>query len=810
MLRRSISRYCSAAVQLSLSTWLAKLAEQVEALGPNTSTLAAAPSAPLTPASNHDQKNSSCTTEGATLETETVWQEILQVATHAHSIRETDTAFALCQALFLRRQYPPDERYWITIAEQLLGYGGIEATSVLKYPGKPDAFYRQRRREGQGRPRWSTTSGESAASGSDGSGDRGRAEASSFPYMVYPSREILLLTGGVMPLSARMPCGDGQMISIFLRQLTQYVRWRYHQQLNPSAPTAAVEAVAIRSCRGFLRELSSVVRKAISMNETTIQVPCIRDGIMEYCHLLHELDIGAFVALRTAAAVSFPADADTSLLLDFLEPLGTRLLSRDAIGIQLTTAFLAAAWPSFSSSEELVERWSGRFPGGEGDHQRASLKTQHQRYFLLMLRRCSRNWSTYYTAVTRQKMEEEDELEAVEPPGEMDRATRGQDDMTAEALRASRAQAEGEGLEDEEDTAAPRSRLPCAAFGVLPLLQQLYNTVDVLFQTNANRGNPLQIDADLECRIKEEVAVALLGAMRVEIEAPDDYLRQALEVVERVPSSMAVEAELIAGKLRLLELDTAALDDDGRGAVYADLVASLRSLVDMRPHRHLHRADVTSTPPSFATPAGAAPSHSAGGREMQRSGEMTLEAMEERDTDVLLQSAHAMVLQALSASQREELISDAYSILVSHKYHGLKIRSSMVHPVMAALSRRGDCRAFNLVDLCVLYSNETVDMTTISYLFKACATAGDHYRARTLLQLIQEIVPGFLVKCPPSLLDTLRELKVVEAEPAHLFFSAEEKMVQAALGNTSTALRPLPSTRELGRPGKSSEASATK
>ncbi|ESL11287.1 hypothetical protein TRSC58_00966 [Trypanosoma rangeli SC58] len=289
------------------------------------------------------------------------------------------------------------------------------------------------------------------------------------------------------------------------------------------------------------------------------------------------------------------------------------------------------------------------------------------------------------------------------------------------------------------------------SFSCLRHLRRVNEAVDVTLQRNANSGNPLAMDEADEAALRLLLSLALLRAMRVEAISPDVFLSDAVDIVDRAPMTLSIEYELIVAKVQLLDLF---LDDAASSsAIYDNLLQSLRAIVELRPRENV---DGDTSAATGATPQ-----------------EMKGEEEEEEEARVLarqhFQEAHRLVLTAFARSQVEERLNQAYTILVTHKYHGLVIAKDAVNPLLDALSRRGDCRVFNIVDLCVLYSGSHIDYDTITYLFRACRVAGDFYRARTLYQLLRDMIPGFLLRAPEAIKDTLQELKILPPEPAHLF-----------------------------------------
>merc|ERR1711964_15961 len=113
---------------------------------------------------------------------------------------------------------------------------------------------------------------------------------------------------------------------------------------------------------------------------------------------------------------------------------------------------------------------------------------------------------------------------------------------------------------------------------------------------------------------------------------------------------------------------------------------------------------------------------------------------------LVIASMHFPVVSALCSRGLPGDATNAYSIINAHKYYGLKVTSDLVRPLVAVYAAKGDSRAFNLVDVCTLFSGSAIDVETVDALFECCAAAHDHRRARTLLDLLREEVPGIVTK----------------------------------------------------------------
>lgn len=310
------------------------------------------------------------------------------------------------------------------------------------------------------------------------------------------------------------------------------------------------------------------------------------------------------------------------------------------------------------------------------------------------------------------------------------------------------------------------------------MARRIDDLVSKFLQHNTNHRNIFQIPSAVERYILLLVAEVLLSAMRREALFPDQFLRDAIEIIERCSPSMFMEAVLLSAKVQLLEvLD---LDKEKRIAVYKDLITSLRNLVDLRPRQ---RAIGTT---SYDEGEDSETDVLNAERKDHISSKM------DEYSQKVLQRAHEEVITVLCASNELENLNEAYSIIISHKYHGLIVTKEVIKPLLRAFARRGDGRAFNLVDLCVLYSNQTVDMDVFSCLFRVCAVNGDHHRAKTMLKLLEETIPGFLIKAPANITQDLQALKVLAYEPAHLFMTKEDIQISEAMGRKLDVIRPLP------------------
>ena len=98
----------------------------------------------------------------------------------------------------------------------------------------------------------------------------------------------------------------------------------------------------------------------------------------------------------------------------------------------------------------------------------------------------------------------------------------------------------------------------------------------------------------------------------------------------------------------------------------------------------------------------------------------------------------------------------------------------MMLPMLKILSPLGDSRVFNAIDVCTLFSGCSVTDEVLAEAFKTCAAAGDHHRARQLVQLLKNDVPGVLSKLPKDGIDALVYLGVVKGLPNTFFNSGDD------------------------------------
>ncbi|KAH9586732.1 hypothetical protein LSM04_008446 [Trypanosoma melophagium] len=588
-----------------------------------------------------------------------LWGDVVAVAGVAGETRETDTAMALVLRLLHHRNSAPPAGVWAALIRDLAPYGDVEANTVLAYPGVTldgNSYFSvasagklqydrlQMERSGTG-------TGTSSLSSSLVSMEKGPMDTG---ILLRPTRETLLLTGGVVPLSARAPCSDGSALASLLKAFCSSYEMSSGEDKS-------------------LTVLKDVMDAVIS----TLQLIAATLVLIESSPVTRSLLRFFQVVFRSGKEQEKEEKQKEPLAEQFALNL-IKVLPMNALGARVVILFLAEQCTSFP--DDMI--------------------------YLPLVRIAVRGLWLYYESV---------------------------DD-----------------------------------FSCLQQLQQVNDAVDVTLQRNANSGNSLGLVESDESDIRLLLSLALLRLMRLQADSPDIFLRDAVDIVDRCPVNLSVEYELLAAKVKLLDLF---IDDpESSSTIYDDLLQSLRALVELRPRDSNN--------------------YNSNNSDNLREGHLLEEEKDvRRVTQLHFQEAHRLVVTAFAQSHVEERLNQAYTILVTHKYHGLIITRELMHPLLDVLSRRGDCRVFNIVDLCVLYSGSSIDYETLTYLFQACRVAGDFYRARTLYQLLREMIPGFLLRAPEAIKEALRGLKVLEPEPNHLFAYSftVERDVDAAVAAAAVA-----------------------
>lgn len=287
---------------------------------------------------------------------------------------------------------------------------------------------------------------------------------------------------------------------------------------------------------------------------------------------------------------------------------------------------------------------------------------------------------------------------------------------------------------------------------VTPVVERLCSMMDFAIQANESDGNPMQLDGDTIYLIRSAAVEARVRCLAMEMADPFEFVTRMDQLLSEFGTerSFAMHHEVIqafamwADRQRNVALSdaeaeherTSASDDSAPSMddALAHMVQTLRTMVEVRP----------------------------------RGDDMDV------DSKAIYQHSHALVLTALCGSHDEKWLSEGYLIVVTHKYHQLSIDVDTIRPLIHALSKRGDCRVFNLVDLVTLYCNNKIDFNTVEAMFRTCRVAGDFHRAKALYQLMKETVPGFLAKAPVGVVTSLRELKVIKQIPPSMFDLAED------------------------------------
>jgi hypothetical protein len=133
---------------------------------------------------------------------------------------------------------------------------------------------------------------------------------------------------------------------------------------------------------------------------------------------------------------------------------------------------------------------------------------------------------------------------------------------------------------------------------------------------------------------------------------------------------------------------------------------------------------------------------------------------------------HVPVVHGLCSRGSSTDLADAYALINAHKYYGLSVTSELVLPLVQRFGANGDSRAFNLVDVCTLFSGGTICIHTVAALIECSAVAHDHHRARLLLELLREEVPGVVSLLPVQSSSQLCGVKVLPPPKASWISSA--------------------------------------
>ncbi|CCW71179.1 unnamed protein product [Phytomonas sp. Hart1] len=732
----------TAFIRTTLSQWARQLAVQAAAL----------------PSWSGPPSSSSASTRA-------LWEDVVHAIRHGFAMKETDTLYSVVRCLLAKGYSPPLWELWPQMAKWLLMYADVESTSVLCYPGEPEATLRAEAASAK-RPfppnRLITVDKDFASSNGDGmvnSAKEKEPDDDGQGYFIFPSREMLLLTGGVVPLSARVPCADGTLLRQFLEMFCRYVREEILPKVNPFGgsdnPQGEGSRDEIDKVYTLLSHMNESLFEVIQTNLNTIRIHLVLEWVAQYVallwdvdHLLGELSQQNFGLDEEPHAKPKPnkeSQPPTSLLLAFVRSFVKKELnsSTSALGARLALCGVAFTIHRMVTSEGNP---TSSFRGG-AEFDFSSLLS-FPGYLISEVSFSER---------------------------------RLQFDTLSVAVRGVLRHYERSAFDPKNAHSAMRAWPPLAS-----LLAKVYDFVDVSLQYNANQNNPLNIAEEGEQQLRQDVLLTWVRCLRVETESPNDFLRDSMSIVERSAPSLGLEAELIAGKVALF--DYFELLEEGKQTIYNDILTSLRHLIELRPRANTSYAMSPSDGIFFDDE----------GQQNEQEGEEQIpvedliqrssQSSPDNEMQEIIQASHQLVIKALCDSHQMQCINDAYNIVITHKYQGLIITKEIIRPLVEALSRYGDCRVFNLVDLCVLYSNNQIDMPIITGLFRTCAVAGDHYRARTFLKFLQDIVPGFLIKATPDIIDFLKELKVLPPEPYHLFTSDEEKLEKSTVGFFSDVL----------------------
>lgn len=537
------------------------------------------------------------------------------------------------------------------------------------------------------------------------------------------SRQTLLLTGGVVPLMNRKPASDGNILSLFIHDFYGYATIEKRRCASLISSSFGQEErkygeeidLPVKRLGSAVGKMLNLIASYVQKNQQTVKFSLIAAPIAQLIKLFWDLSLLRLIGAGSATN-EFHSSMSSEIQKQFSSLVHLFLsVNEEGLGPAIALHFFSTGL-SFEDWVGESKVWGGSRRCNEGENNMIN------------------NDISFFVRMQLDALV--DTLEAVKL---------AQDDMKVDFLW---------------------------------MMRRVDDLLVRILQHNANHRNILQISTTMDQKCRILAAEVLLAAMRREALFPDQFLRDAMEIIERCAPSMFMEAVLLSAKAQLLEVFD--LDKEKQVAVYKDLINSLRNLVDLRPKQQ------GTTNMNFSE--GGEYNNEMIDEEWKEHASCKLDAYSQK----ILQRAHEEAITVLCASDDLEYLNEAYSIIISHKYHSLIVTKEVIKPLLRAFARRGDGRAFNLVDLCVLYSNQTVDMDVFSCLFHVCAVNGDHYRARTMLKLLEETIPGFLLKAPESIKQDLQYLKVLPYEPAHLFMSEEDIQISEAMGRKLDKLRPLP------------------
>nr|CCC91646.1 unnamed protein product [Trypanosoma congolense IL3000] len=394
-----------------------------------------------------------------------LWQQVVATVPSARALKETDTLLALVCRMLRYGVKPAHDKAasttWSVLIGDLAPYSDIEANSVLAYPGTVESFL-----GGEG------AMGNALCGNTNGNRDSGEWEG---PPLLQLTRETLLLTGGVVPLSSRVPCTDGRVLGQLLGAFCGCC--------ESVAESSVCGDALTKSC---LLEVSAAVLNALKVFEDAItgeNCKFLNPPLLRLLRLLVRLDHERGSQQNKQGSVSL------EFTEDFCERL-TNVLPTNALGARIVLHFIFEQHNLFP--EEMVP-------------------------LALVCVAFRGVWLRYAKA----------------------------DDS-----------------------------FPC-----LKHLQSMNEAVDVTLQRNANNNNLLGLREGDEAELRLLLSVALLRGMRLHADSPEEFLRNAISIVDSCPASISVEYEILMAKTKLLEMFSD--DETSCSAIYDDLLQSLRAIVEL-------------------------------------------------------------------------------------------------------------------------------------------------------------------------------------------------------------------------------------
>lgn len=401
-----------------------------------------------------------------------LWNQIELAAAQGYTLKETDTVFSVVLRV-IKLGYPPEKlETWSSLARHLLVYGEVESQAVLHYPGRVE---------------------EKAESLLAAKEDpvNSTPEMVRQRYHMYPSRELLLLTGGVVPLSARSPCSSGVTLASFLSAYCTALRskWIAKSTSLLKLTTSAVESTAVAAqVESSVASVVDLTLQSFSQGGA-VQYSVVEGAVTDLMRLLLE---SAVMRTVNGSSVHLSNSGDSSTLeterdvkgacASFVEGMDHLCHLSEQKGVGIALALNLVSSPSLH--QWLVLQDSPFVE--EGTSAQGVVKV-----FLEVLKGVLQAVKQHHRLIP-------------------------------------------------VDTSA--------------MLLRVLEVVDVILQANANRLNVLRVSEQEAKALRMLVMERVVTAMRLEAVSPDVFLQESMEWVERCPPSMSIEAELLTAKAELLEV----------------------------------------------------------------------------------------------------------------------------------------------------------------------------------------------------------------------------------------------------------------